>query len=282
MRDDYTEIALILDRSGSMECLRDETISSVNNFLEGQRKLPGECRVTLVQFDNAYEVNYESKSLRMGIEPLTRETYAPRGFTALLDAIGRTVSNLGDRLALMAEKDRPGKVIVVIITDGQENSSKEYTKERVAQMTKRQTEEFNWQFLYLGANQDAIQVGAGMGFARGQTMSYSASPAGVAVTSQQVGDVLAAYRSGQTKEALFSDEQREKQDSLINISIKNQSGMAILAILIVSFLSGLGLVVIDHKITAYEVEARNNDPVRKFGPVNLEVMDTAQSPEALN
>jgi uncharacterized protein YegL len=126
MRNDLTEIVAILDRSGSMAHLADDTIGCFNKFIEDQKKVPGEAFLTTVLFDDQYNFLHEGVNIQ-DVKPMTAQEYFARGMTALLDAVGRTVIRIGERLSKMNEADRPSKVIVLIITDGEENSSKEFT-----------------------------------------------------------------------------------------------------------------------------------------------------------
>jgi hypothetical protein len=175
----YTHIAVLLDRSGSMQAIKADTEGGFDAFMAEQRKSPGRCDVTLAQFDTEYEEVYVCKPLA-SVPPLT---LTPRGATALLDGIGRLINTTGERLAAMAEADRPGAVIMVIMTDGLENSSREFDLGSVKKMITDQTGTYDWTFVYLGANQDAIDVAAGLGVARGDAMTYA---------GRKVGDAFAA------------------------------------------------------------------------------------------
>lgn len=150
-----TEIAFILDRSGSMESCREAAILGFNEFLANQQQAKGRARLTLVLFDDQYLVPVQSIPVAE-VVPLNLDTYTTGNSTALLDAIGRTVDELGARLAAMRDEDRPGQVIVCILTDGEENASRHFTWKQIAEKIEHQTEVYKWQFLFLGANQDAI------------------------------------------------------------------------------------------------------------------------------
>jgi len=159
MRNDLTEIVVVMDRSGSMASCRNDAVGGLNSFIETQKKLIGDANFTLIQFDGKYEIVLDS----VPIQKVGKCDLVPRGSTALLDAIGVAINTTGERLAKMSEKDRPGLVVIVIITDGEENSSKEFTSAQIKQMIDTQTNVYKWQFTYLGANQDAFQVGNGIG-----------------------------------------------------------------------------------------------------------------------
>lgn len=174
MNKDLTEIAYILDRSGSMSGLVEPAIAGFNRFLKEQQDTPGEANFTLVLFDDEYLVPHRSQPIGE-VPPLDTNTYVPRSVTALLDAIGRTITDLGKQLAALPEKDRPGQVIVTIFTDGLENASSDYDLPRIAKMIKHQQDAYKWTFLFLGANQDAIATAAHMGIdhAHASTVQYS-------------------------------------------------------------------------------------------------------------
>ena len=194
MRNNFTRIAVILDRSGSMESCKESTVAGFNSFMGEQKKLPGDASVKLVQFDNEYETVFD-KPLKDTPE-LTQQTFVPRGSTALLDAQGRTIVDLGNELDKLPEQDRPSKVIVVTITDGYENASKEFTTEKIAEMIKHQRDVYGWDFVFLGANQDAIKTAAKMNIPMGSAISYNTSKAGVHNTMAAVSNYVGASRGG--------------------------------------------------------------------------------------
>lgn len=206
-----THIAFLLDRSGSMHSIKDDTEGGFNAFIAEQRQQGGECRVTLAQFDNEYEEVY--RDLPLAEVPALR--LVPRGSTALLDSIGRLVTSTGERLAALPEDERPGIVIVGIMTDGHENASREWTHPAVKALIEQQTQTYGWQFLYLGADQDAIEVGSSIGVAAANSMTYSRGKvaAVMAATSRNIGRTRAAMAAGATAEQAakliaFDDEQR--------------------------------------------------------------------------
>jgi hypothetical protein len=194
-----------------MESIKDDTEGGFNAFIAEQRAQSGECRVTLAQFDNEYEEVYRDRP----IADVPRLELRPRGMTALLDSIGRLVSEAGARLAAMPEEERPGVVIVGIMTDGHENASRELTHAAVKAMIERQTKDYGWQFLYMGADQDAIEVGASIGVAASHSMTYTRGRvnAMMTATSRNIArtrSAVAAGASAQEAAALiaFDDEQR--------------------------------------------------------------------------
>ena len=150
---DYVDIVCVLDRSGSMESIKSDAIGGFNKFLDDQKSTPGNAKLSVILFDDRYEVLYEDKELSTA-EYLTDETFVPRGWTALYDALGKTIFDTGERLANLNENERPSKVIVAVLTDGMENASKDYNRERVSNMIKHQRDVYNWEFVFLGANID--------------------------------------------------------------------------------------------------------------------------------
>jgi uncharacterized protein YegL len=189
-----TEIICIIDRSGSMSIIRDDAIGGFNTFLEEQKKIPGEASLTLVQFDTEYEIVHENKHLT-DVPPLTIASYIPRGATALLDAIGKTIDSVGLRLSNTPKDKLPAKVIVAILTDGEENSSKQYTNEKIKSMIEHQTEKYSWEFIFLGANQDAFATAGMYGIPVINTVSFVSTGAGVRDAYTQMSNITTSYRS---------------------------------------------------------------------------------------
>lgn len=183
MQSDLTEIAYVLDRSGSMQSLASDAIGGFNAFLESQKQLEGHANFTLVLFDHEYLVIHKSVDIRQ-VPPLDAQTYVPRGQTALLDAVGRTIDDLGAHLARLPEDKRPAKVIVAIFTDGLENASRVFTTERLAASIQHQQEKYSWEFLFLAANQDAIASAAKIAIPAAQAVNFAASPLGVRESQQ--------------------------------------------------------------------------------------------------
>lgn len=187
-----TEIVFIIDRSGSMQTIADDMRGGFANFVDEQRKLPGECRVTLARFDTEYELLYQNKPIA-DVGPLVLQ---PRGGTALLDAIGRTINEVGLRLATTDEGERPSKIVVVVITDGYENASREYSRTQIHCMVKVQREKYAWEFVFMGANQDAVAVGADLGVSSDTALTYKANTRGVRAATAVLSARVAAYRGG--------------------------------------------------------------------------------------
>lgn len=177
MNNNLTEVVFILDRSGSMQSLVPDTIGGFNAFVKQQKKESGEAKLTTVLFDDKYEMLHDQLNIHEVPELTTRE-YTARGMTAMLDAIGRTINSVGERLARTDENDRPGKVVFVITTDGQENASKEFSKAQIKEMIEHQQHEYNWKFLFLGANIDSVSEAGSLGIDRNFAVNYSASSIG--------------------------------------------------------------------------------------------------------
>lgn len=179
------EILVVADRSGSMNTIRDEAIGGFNNFLDSQKSVKGAANLTLVLFDDRYEVPFNSVKLK-DVEPLTAATFIPRGMTALYDAVGKALAEL--------EAKAPEKAVICILTDGAENASQEYTHERVQERVKA-AEDRGWEFVFLAANIDAKAAGASLGIMRGASIGFSANAAGVHDAYAAMDTVTKGYRS---------------------------------------------------------------------------------------
>jgi len=177
MRDNLTEIVFILDRSGSMDVLVDDTIGGYNSFIETQRNQDGEALITTILFDDRYEILHNGVNIKE-IQALTRKEYFARGMTAMLDSIGKAINTVGERLSNTNEEDRPSKVIFVITTDGMENSSVEFKKDQIKSMIEHQIGKYNWQFIFLGANIDAVSEAESLGINAMHAANYTASGLG--------------------------------------------------------------------------------------------------------
>lgn len=192
---DYAEIVMVLDKSGSMAPLTDDTIKSFNNFVKEQAEVGDNASLSLYTFDNNVNVVWESVKINK-VEPLTRENYNPGGGTALNDGMGKAIDDLGDRLAKLKEEDRPNKVIIVTLTDGAENMSKKFTTEQIKEKVKHQQSKYNWQFLFLGANIDAFAVGGSYGIPTSGCMNFAATPMGMNVSANANTRAIKDYRTG--------------------------------------------------------------------------------------
>ncbi len=159
MNSSLTDINIVLDRSGSMNKISSDVKGGFDQFIGEQREQPGNANVTLAQFDDKYEVVYSGKDIR----DVPALVHTPRGMTALYDAIGRTINTAGERLARIPERSRPGNVIFVIITDGFENRSREFSQAQIKSMIEHQRSKYAWEFVFIGANQDAALSGGKIG-----------------------------------------------------------------------------------------------------------------------
>lgn len=196
MRENLTEMVFVLDRSGSMSGLAADTIGGFNELIEKQKKIEGDAYVTTVLFDHEYEVLHDHVALEE-VAPLTDKEYFARGSTALLDAVGRTIDSVGARLAATAEEERPAHVVFVITTDGMENSSREYTAKRVRGMIEHQQQKYSWQFVFLGANMDAVSEARKLGISAKYAADFTPSHNGVRkMYSMALHDVVMCTRIG--------------------------------------------------------------------------------------
>ena len=206
-----TEILMILDKSSSMDGLRESTIKSINGFIKEQQSVEGECKFTLVVFNERHSTVIERIDME-NVKPLTPKSYKPNGITALLDAIGYSVSALGETLKSIKEDDRPDKVLVVIMTDGQENSSHNFRSDEIKKVIQTQENEFNWKFIFLGANQDSFATAENLGLSNVQdnAMNFDASDKGIQRAYICTSNLATSYRSG--SDAKFSTNADEDKD----------------------------------------------------------------------
>ena len=193
MNKELTEIVFILDRSGSMAGLESDTIGGFNSMLDKQKKAEGQALLSAVLFSNDSQVLYDRVDISR-IEPMTDEQYRVGGCTALLDAIGDAVHHIGNVHKYAREEDRPAKTIFVITTDGYENSSRRYSYDQVQRMVKRQQERYGWEFLFLGANMDAIAAARSFGIREDRAVRYKCDSVGTSKNFDAVSDVLCSVR----------------------------------------------------------------------------------------
>ena len=188
-----TEMVFILDRSGSMSGLESDTIGGYNSLLEKQRKEVGDATVTTVLFDDQFEMIHDHAAIGK-VNDITSKEYFARGMTGLLDAIGKTINHVGNRHKNALDSEVPGKTMVVIITDGFENASREFTLPQVKQMIERQKEKFGWEFIFLGANIDAVTTAAGFGISADRAVTYEADSIGTRMNFDAVSEVVGCVR----------------------------------------------------------------------------------------
>ncbi len=199
MNNKLTEIVFILDRSGSMAGLEDDTIGGFNAFVEKQKKTEGEAVLSAVLFSNDSEVIYDRVNIQK-VEPMTDAQYRVGGCTALLDAIGGAVHHIKNVHKYAREEDRPAKTVFVITTDGMENASRAYTYEEVQKMVKHEREKYGWEFLFLGANMDAIAAAKSFGIREDRAVRYKGDGVGTALNYKVVGEAVSHYRFRGKKE----------------------------------------------------------------------------------
>lgn len=209
----YTHIAVVADRSGSMATIEKDMNGGLKTFLEDQRKEPGTLTVDITTFDTTVE----TPNKWAAVDDIKFPVIVPRGGTALYDALGQTVVSLGESLAALPEERRPGKVIVLVVTDGQENSSREYRgkpgADAVKALVETQREDFQWEFIFLGANIDSFDVAGGLGFAQGSTINYGANSGDVSNVLRAASAYVTTTRSG----IATSFTQKERDESVANL-----------------------------------------------------------------
>jgi len=211
MQVGYTHLSVILDRTGSMESIRDDVIGGFNAFVRDQKGQPGKATLTLVQFDSQdpYEVLYRFRPVQ-SVPELTRNTYVPRASTPLLDAIGRGINDLETCIAEIGEGERPSKVVFVIITDGQENASLEFNKGQIVKMIKDKTDNHGWQFLFLSADLDAVGDAVSYGTRADATLLFRKDARGTAEAWNALSCSVSDYRTAEKKKIGFDPGDRQQ------------------------------------------------------------------------
>ncbi len=197
----YTHIAVLVDRSGSMWGIKDDMVGGLNEFFKGQSKVEGDCLVDYAQFDTLFEQVYTDVPVSKA-----KAVIEPRGGTALLDSIGKTINDLKSRIKNKPKSVRPDNVLVVIVTDGMENSSREFKSEDIKAMIKDR-ESKGWEFVFLGANMDAVSVAQDFGIKAGSALTYNTTTSGIGATSQVLSNYTTMFRGAGS--ASFSDEDRK-------------------------------------------------------------------------
>ena len=195
MKKNLTELVFILDRSGSMEGLETDTIGGFNAMIEKQKKAAGEAYVSTVLFDHECVVMHDRVDIRE-IKPMTEKDYTVRGCTALLDAIGSAVHHIGNVHKYAREEDVPEHTIFVITTDGMENASHQYDSDRVKKMIERQKEKYGWEFLFLGANIDAVETAKHIGISKERAVNFHCDTKGTRLNYAVVGSAISSVRDG--------------------------------------------------------------------------------------
>ena len=204
MKKDLTELVFILDRSGSMQGLESDTIGGFNSLLEKQKRQPGEALVSTVLFDSQSEVLHDQVQLS-SVRPITDRDYFVRGCTALLDAVGGAIRHIGNIHKYARPEDVPEHTLFVVITDGMENASHRYTARQVREMILRQKERYGWEFLFLGANIDAVETAGDLGIGADRAVNYRCDSAGTRLNYDVVSQAASAVRSSAPLNAHWKD-----------------------------------------------------------------------------
>lgn len=203
MKKNLTELVFILDRSGSMAGLEGDTIGGFNAMIEKQRRQDGECFVSTVLFDNVSEVLHDRVELKK-IKPMTDKDYTVRGCTALIDAIGGAIHHIGNVHKYARREDVPEHTVFVITTDGMENASHIYSSDQVRAMIEKQKRKYGWEFLFIGANIDAVETAARYGISEDRAVNYHADSIGTQVLYESVSNVVGCVRANKSIEEDWS------------------------------------------------------------------------------
>lgn len=211
MKQNLMELVFILDRSGSMSGLEDDTIGGFNSMLEKQKNEVGEAFVTTVLFDNKYELMHDKMNIK-DIKPITRKEYYVGGSTALLDALGATIINIGNTLSETKEENRPEKVMFVIITDGMENSSHEFNHIKIKSMIEHQKSKYSWDFIFLGANMDAVETASNFGINEDRAVNFISDSEGTELNYKVLSEAVSSFRKGKNIDPNWKMEIQEDFD----------------------------------------------------------------------
>ncbi len=215
MKKNLTEIVFILDRSGSMSGLESDTIGGFNSMIEKQKNAEGEALISTVLFDNTSEVIHDRVSVQ-SIKPMTRDDYTVRGCTALLDAIGGAIHHIGNVHKYARNEDVPEHTLFVITTDGMENASRRYDSEKVKKMIERQKEKYGWEFLFLGANIDAVETARHFGISEDRAVNYHSDSEGTQLNYEVLSEAICSVRcsaplDANWKKRIDADYERRKK-----------------------------------------------------------------------
>lgn len=206
-----TELIVVLDRSLSMGSISKDMCVAFNTLISDQKKISGDCKVSLHQFDHEYEDVYVSKELAT----VPELNLVPRGSTALLDALGKTINHTRTRIESFTKKEKPDNLIFVVITDGEENCSKEFSKEKIFELITKCREETKWEFIYLGANQDAIKVAKNLGMSTNNAVTYTADNSGTKGVFRGLSDAIGSSRiTGNVSDSMYSQVDYNKTQNI--------------------------------------------------------------------
>ena len=212
MKKNVTELVFIIDRSGSMHGLESDTLGGFNSMLEKQKHSEGEAYVSTILFNDYSKVIHDRSNIK-NVEPLTANQYQVGGCTALLDAIGGAIRHIGNVHKYARSEDVPEKTLFVIITDGMENASHHFTAEQIKQKIQHQKEKYGWEFLFLGANIDAVGVAGNIGIEEDRAVKYCCDAEGTQLNYEEVGKAVQSLRAGRGiakgwKKKIEADERR--------------------------------------------------------------------------
>lgn len=211
MRPNYTHIVLVLDKSGSMQTIRTDTAGSVDKFIRDQKAVPGEATFQLIQFDTQH---HAGPIRNIKEEPaFGLDRYQPDGYTALLDSVGKAITDTGKFLSSKPESERPERVVIVIVTDGEENSSRTYRREEIFRMVTTQRDIYKWDFVFLGANIDAFKESADLGIASYAASNFKATAAGIKAVFACASDELAKYRCDTSPDKAYKFTKKQQDDN---------------------------------------------------------------------
>lgn len=223
MKQGLTHIIFVVDRSGSMSGIASDMIGGYNEFIKKQKEIDGECFVSFYQFDDVYEAVFERVPLSK-VKDLDAKTYEPRNSTALYDAIGKTANNYGAYLSSLKEDERPERILFVTITDGLNNASQEFTLEQVRNIIKHQTDDYKWDFVFLGSNIDAWDTGANLGVKGTSTLQFANTKGSVQNAFQSLAKNTVMYRSCAVKaDYAFESEDYADQDQFLDGNLKSKN-----------------------------------------------------------
>ena len=218
-KTNLTELVFILDRSGSMGGLESDTIGGFNSMLIKQQEEPGECHITTVLFDDNYEMLHDRINIK-AVKQITAKEYFVRGSTALLDAIGKTINKIGSVQKNTAEEYRADKVLFIITTDGMENASREFDYAKIKSMIEHQKSKYNWEFIFLGANIDAVDVADRIGIAKNRAQNFHNDSEGVALNFSVLSKTVAMFRKSPADATLADDWGEEIEENYKSRDVK--------------------------------------------------------------
>jgi len=221
MNTNLTELVFILDRSGSMGGLESDTIGGFNSMLTKQQAEPGECRLTTILFDDKYEILHDRIDIK-AVSQITNKEYYVRGSTALLDAMGKTINKIGNAQKYTAREYRAQRVLFVITTDGMENASREFSHDKIKSMIERQKSKHNWEFVFLGANMDAVDVANRYGIDASRAQTFYNDSEGIALNYAVLSKTISNYRSAEAGTRLDASWSEEIQEDFLKRKDKSE------------------------------------------------------------